>query len=194
MSNKDIRKEKIGLRIKQIRKGLGLTMKEFGEKFDPPASDSIVSRWERGISVPSNERLTSIAELGNISTFYLTTGKKAVADLSDNEKRDMLSLDLQHDINKVIKDQNEYLKKEIENIKINELNFVESTYLVNALNFLKFSDTDDVITLASLIRTLLTAVEVRTDDSVSQEELNDFVDAEIKDIGEFIKKQFFREE
>ena len=56
-----------GKKIKSIRMQRGETMKEFGSNFNPPASDSIVSRWERAISIPNNERLKKIAELGEIS-------------------------------------------------------------------------------------------------------------------------------
>ena len=89
MSEIGIHKKKVGERIRAIRTELGLTMKEFGEKFDPPASDSIVSRWERGISKPNNERLKAIAELGDISTFYLNTGKRQIGDLTSEEKKNM---------------------------------------------------------------------------------------------------------
>ena len=58
----------IGKRIYLIRKSLGLTMKEFGERMgNPVASNSIVSRWEKGVSVPNNKRLKRIAELGEMT-------------------------------------------------------------------------------------------------------------------------------
>ena len=60
-----------GQTIKMIRLKLGLTMKEFGEKFDPPASDSIVSRWERDVSAPNPKRIKRIAELGNVDVLDL---------------------------------------------------------------------------------------------------------------------------
>lgn len=72
----DANKEAVGSRIRSIRKSLGLTMEEFGKKIDKkqPASDSIVSRWERGVSLPSNDRLPKIAELGKISVNELLYG------------------------------------------------------------------------------------------------------------------------
>ena len=71
----DINKTEIGKRIFTIRKSLGLTMKEFGERMgNPVASDSIVSRWEKGVSVPNNERLKRIAEIGDISVNELLYG------------------------------------------------------------------------------------------------------------------------
>lgn len=57
----------ISQRIKIIRLSLGKNKREFGEIFDPPASDSIVSRWEADKSIPNAERLKKIADLGNIS-------------------------------------------------------------------------------------------------------------------------------
>lgn len=69
-------KQALGQRIKQIRLEQGLTMAEFGSLVDrtSPASDSIVSRWERGISSPNSKRMKSIANLGNVSMEYLLTG------------------------------------------------------------------------------------------------------------------------
>jgi len=71
-------KEKIGTRIRNIRITLNKTMVEFGEMLSPdePVAQSIISRWERGISVPNNDRLKKIAEIGNVSTYYLLTGEK----------------------------------------------------------------------------------------------------------------------
>ncbi|HDD0596286.1 TPA: helix-turn-helix transcriptional regulator [Staphylococcus aureus] len=60
--------------IKKIRKELGLTMEEFGEKFTHKAHKSIVSKWEKGLTKPSNERLKEIAKLGNISVHQLIYG------------------------------------------------------------------------------------------------------------------------
>lgn len=71
----DLQKKEVGSRIRRIRIEFGLTMQEFGEKLNPPASDSIVSRWERGISLPNNDRLRQIAELGNVSMHYLLEGQ-----------------------------------------------------------------------------------------------------------------------
>ena len=70
--------KEIGYSIKLIRKQLGLTMEEFGELFDPPASQSIVSRWESGISIPNNRRLKRIADLGNVTVADLIFDNKAL--------------------------------------------------------------------------------------------------------------------
>lgn len=73
-------KKRVGGRIQAIRISLGYTLEEFGKKLNPIASDSIVSRWERGISLPNKGRLLSIAKLGGVSTEYLLFGEKKELD------------------------------------------------------------------------------------------------------------------
>ena len=57
----------VGDKIKSIRLEYGETLEEFGKRFSPHASDSIVSRWEKGKSLPSPKRLRAIAELGSMT-------------------------------------------------------------------------------------------------------------------------------
>lgn len=64
----------LGIRIKDIRRTLGLTMEEFGKKFNPPASKGVVSNWENGYNNPNNARLQKISELGGISVNELIYG------------------------------------------------------------------------------------------------------------------------
>lgn len=72
--SKDINKQEVGYRIKNIRLSLGKNTRQFGELFSPPASDSIVSRWESGKSIPNPQRLKIIAEKGNTTTEHLLFG------------------------------------------------------------------------------------------------------------------------
>ena len=65
----------LGNRIKQHRQDKGMNMREFGEYIDN-ASDSIVSRWERNISVPNAKRLKLIADDMNITVTELLKGVK----------------------------------------------------------------------------------------------------------------------
>lgn len=78
----EINKMSVGKRIHRIRIFRGLNLREFGEliantmnlpKKDGP-SDSIVSRWEKGVSLPNNERLKAISEIGCISVEELLYG------------------------------------------------------------------------------------------------------------------------
>ncbi len=65
-------KKAIGRKIRSIRLSHGLNTREFGERVKN-SSDSLVCRWEKGLSIPRQDRLKIIAELGNISVNELVT-------------------------------------------------------------------------------------------------------------------------
>ena len=69
----NIDKTALGNRIQLIRKELGKTLKDFGKLVDD-ADKSLVSRWEKGLTVPNNKRLKIIAELGNLTISELLYG------------------------------------------------------------------------------------------------------------------------
>ena len=52
-------KEALGQRIKLIRIKNGMTLEEFGKQI-LNANKSVVSKWEKGITVPNNERLAKL--------------------------------------------------------------------------------------------------------------------------------------
>ncbi|MEL3749075.1 helix-turn-helix transcriptional regulator, partial [Staphylococcus haemolyticus] len=87
----DIDKLEVGKRIKNIRLNKSKNLREFGElisknlKEDKNISDSIVSRWEKGVSIPSAKRLKEIANIGNVSVNYLLYGVTVTyKDIEDN--------------------------------------------------------------------------------------------------------------
>lgn len=65
----------IGSRIAQGRKAKGYTQEEFSQLLDVTAQ--AVSKWENDISCPDIQLLPKIAEILDISTDELLTGKKA---------------------------------------------------------------------------------------------------------------------
>lgn len=71
----------VGMRIREIRKKLGLSMDSFAAKIDDKAKSGTVSNWESGKNLPNNERLKRIAELGNVSMPFLLEGKKTIEDI-----------------------------------------------------------------------------------------------------------------
>lgn len=75
----EINKIALGQRIKQIRLRRGMTLEEFGELLK--AADSIVSRWENGISIPRPDRLKKIAKLENITVEELLYPNEIVQEL-----------------------------------------------------------------------------------------------------------------
>lgn len=69
----EIDKGALGERIKSIRKQSGKTLQSFGQTIDN-ADKSLVSRWEKGLTVPSNPRLKLIAEIGGTTVDFLLYG------------------------------------------------------------------------------------------------------------------------
>lgn len=55
--------EDLGQKIKELRMDKGLTMEEFGNRFDPPASKGTVHTWENNLYKPNAKRLKHIAKL-----------------------------------------------------------------------------------------------------------------------------------
>lgn len=58
-----VEKKRVGMNIKSIRLSLGMTLEQFSQLFSPSSTPSIVSKWERGVSLPKPERLKKIAEV-----------------------------------------------------------------------------------------------------------------------------------
>lgn len=59
-------------RIKQLRKTLGMSQRDFGEKIG--ISDPAVSKLEKGTNVPSEQTLKSICREFNVNWAWLTEG------------------------------------------------------------------------------------------------------------------------
>lgn len=76
--NNTLDNRSIGVRIRNIRLQLGLSMEEFGKKFDPIANKSLISKWEHGKSLPNTSRIQRIAELGNVSIDFLLYGNETI--------------------------------------------------------------------------------------------------------------------
>jgi transcriptional regulator with XRE-family HTH domain len=99
-------KIEVGKRIKNIRINLKETTAEFANNFDPPSSDSLVSRWERGVNLPNSERLKVIADLGGISVDELLYSDTDFRKLQKIKEKIIKAYKLE-DINEVF----EYLKQ-----------------------------------------------------------------------------------
>ncbi|MGM0214297.1 helix-turn-helix domain-containing protein [Enterococcus sp. AZ109] len=89
---KNIDAKIVGSRIRQIRQNLGYSMAEFATKIDEKAKSGTVSNWETGKNLPNNRRLKRIAELGNVSIFYLLEGKLTSTDMEKAPKGTIFEL------------------------------------------------------------------------------------------------------
>lgn len=70
----DINKHEVSKRIHQIRLSKGMTLEEFGKKFN--TSKATVFNWEKGRNLPNKQNLKIIADLGNITVKELLYGYK----------------------------------------------------------------------------------------------------------------------
>lgn len=64
----------LGQKIKELRMNKGLTMEEFGNRFDPPASKGTVHTWENNLYKPNEKRLKHIAKLAGKSVSEFVYG------------------------------------------------------------------------------------------------------------------------
>lgn len=64
----------LGQKIKELRMDKGLTMEEFGNRFDPPASKGTVHTWENNLYKPNEKRLKHIAKLADKSVSEFVYG------------------------------------------------------------------------------------------------------------------------
>lgn len=62
----------VGRRIKNYRKGKGLTMVELGKLIDAP--QSAISNWEQGDNLPNPERLLKLSKVFNVSVNEILYG------------------------------------------------------------------------------------------------------------------------
>ncbi|MDU0434834.1 helix-turn-helix transcriptional regulator [Staphylococcus haemolyticus] len=149
----DIDKTEVGKRIKNIRLNQSKNLREFGELIsknlneEKPVSDSIVSRWEKGISIPSAKRLKEIANIGNVSTNYLLYSIEfSYEDIEKNIK----SEEMKH-----------IIEEALINLLRNELSLLNSrynTYFAKTLELLGFLLEEQDLSFEELIKQMYTTV------------------------------------
>lgn len=172
-----LNKKAIGLRIKTIRKQNGLTMKEFG-KLIGDAAQSLVTRWENGTSIPNNERIKKIAEIGNVSVSYLLYGKTTFDDLSDEDKARILAEQIESLSSREkggIEDLLYFLNNPSKSKSYRHTIFLLSTTLRYSHINEKKPDEDPV-----LIRMMENIVNILNDCAVSGEETSNYTKEEIR--------------
>ena len=72
LEDKPINKPRVGVRIKDIRMEKGMSMEEFGKRFN--TSKATVNNWEKGRNLPNKENLKIIADLAGITVQKLLEG------------------------------------------------------------------------------------------------------------------------
>ncbi|MDG4977302.1 helix-turn-helix domain-containing protein [Lactococcus lactis] len=77
----EVNPEYVGIRIKDIRIHLNLTLEQFANLIDSTANRSAVKNWENGINLPNATRLVKIAKIAGVSVDYLLTGESSLEDV-----------------------------------------------------------------------------------------------------------------
>lgn len=173
----------IGDNIKVIRKEKKLTQKQLADEMN--ISRSYLGDLENNRKSPSMNTVESLAEKLGVSMLYLTTGKKALVDLTDEEKIESIK-----GIGETFKKKNELLridiKEDITQLLNSELNFIQTIYLSNAINFLKLSNKEDIITLTSFLMTLNQQGTI-TEEDIPQADLLEIINETTKEFNDFLK-------
>lgn len=140
----------IGQNIKKIRKEKKITLEELSKKTG--FSAGYISQVENGKrEKPSREFLKSITYGLDVSETYLTTGKKTLTDLSEDE----LKKSWEKSQNS-FKESRKKFKGEIDNdlkeILSMELGYTEEIFLSAALNFLRNSTGNDLAIITGILK------------------------------------------
>src|SRR5699024_7540590 len=110
---------------KQIRKEKKLTQQELAKLMG--ISRSYLSDVENNRYNPSTKTIEALAEKLDVSMLYLTTGQKALRDLTDEERKDSWEKTRNVFLEKNKEIQND-LKEELKQLIDTELSFIETTY------------------------------------------------------------------
>ena len=184
--------KEIGNRIKQIRLSKGLTMEEFGKLFKPKANKSLVSKWESGKSLPNNDRLKRITEIGEISMNYLLKGTYMAGDIkmmSEEERKtflDGINEQLKHSYSNI----QDKTKKILNNIDYTSYNNNELLLIENLVRFInEYKNINGHIAfleLRVLLLKFLEMIEISKDEKISNNVKKD----QIKETADDLNKYF----
>lgn len=197
----------LGENIKKLRKEKKITQQKLAK--DIGVSRSYLSDLENNRYNPSIKTIEMLADKLNVTVFYLTTGKKMMGDLSDEDMEGFVR-NIGNSIRRNKENSKEYVKNELDIILNSELDLAQTMYLVNMVNFLKYSDGDDVMTMASIVRVLNSgndnaAEELNATEGefkayldgeepeeipVTQEEIKEYIDGEMEGIRKLFEKRF----
>lgn len=148
-----INKQELGKRIKNIRLSLGKNMREFGELNGLNATDSVVSKWEKGKTIPSPERLKKLAEIGNISVEELLNGPKRFSDLTVEEKK-IITERMKKFREDFRKKDAEFVYNELLRLADNDLKEHEIDFLNSSFKFMNVSDINENLYISYLFTRL----------------------------------------
>ncbi|MGX7593665.1 helix-turn-helix domain-containing protein [Planococcus plakortidis] len=178
----------IGSNIKAIRKERKLKQGELAKSMG--ISRSYLSDIENDRKNPSIKTLESLAEKLNVTVFYLTSGNKMLSDLTDEDLK-TAGMNFQNFISEAKLDSQDYVVKTFENLMNSNLDYIETAYLVNVLDYLIGSSKEDISFLSSFVRSINNLTGEGSEEvKVSQEDVDGFIEETLQDMQQFLHKRF----
>ncbi|HEC2205057.1 TPA: helix-turn-helix domain-containing protein [Staphylococcus delphini] len=140
----------VGKNIKKIRKEKNITLEQLSKKTG--FSAGYISQIENGKrEKPSREFLKSITYGLDVSETYLITGKKTMADLSEDELKKSWE-ESQNSFKESRKKFRTRIDNDLKEILTMELGYTEELFLSVALKFLKNSTVNDLTMITAILK------------------------------------------
>ncbi|ARJ51312.1 helix-turn-helix domain-containing protein [Staphylococcus lutrae] len=140
----------VGKNIKKIRKEKNITLEQLSKKTG--FSAGYISQIENGKrEKPSREFLKSITYGLDVSETYLITGKKTMADLSEDELKKSWE-ESQNSFKESRKNFRTRIDNDLKEILTMELGYTEELFLSVALKFLKNSTVNDLTMITAILK------------------------------------------
>lgn len=177
----------VGQRIKNIRISLGDNMEEFGKRINPSVTKGTVSNWEKGKYIPNPVRLLQIANIGNCTTTFLTTGVRTYGDLSDEEKEIMAK---EFNVNRFKKNREmrETLEDQYANIDFQNIDAREILFLNESMKFISDYEIEQVEEMFLIMRSLREIKERRKEGLINNLQLQKERDGMVEALNNIINQ------
>ncbi|MFA7745938.1 helix-turn-helix domain-containing protein [Salinicoccus roseus] len=177
----------VGENIKKLRKERKLTQQQLADKIG--ISRSYLGDIEKDRKSPSTKTLSTLAEKLGVSMFYLTTGDKALSDLTDEEYT-AAKINFSDKFMEDVKRKEKELENRLRQLLDAELSIYEFGILDNTLEFLDNSDDYDMRQLLTILLLLNKNKDIYDKDNVSIEEIIKDIDDEAENFRSFLLKRY----
>ncbi|HLR23286.1 MAG TPA: helix-turn-helix domain-containing protein [Pseudogracilibacillus sp.] len=176
----------IGENIRKVRKEKKLTQEKLSKKMG--ISRSYLSDVENDRYNPSSKTLNMFADKLDVSMLYLTTGKKSIEDLTDEE----IGKSLKNAFRSNKEDMQSSLKEKLRKVLDTELSYSEVNYLNNVMNILGLSKDNDINLITAALVTINNFIVLK-DNNIDKKELNEIIDTEFDEMKEMFTQRLIKD-
>lgn len=143
----------VGENIKRIRKEKGITQEAMSKLLG--ISRSYLANLEAGRKNIGEATIKKMSENSGISTYYLTTGEKTTNDMTSDEIDKLVNDEVKVIRNEMGKKLDEQLNEKLNELLNSHLSAIEVFFLLNSINYLYDSNTEDLEFMSSILRILI---------------------------------------